>query len=176
MTNERAAMRARIVDIAVALADTAWGRLAGPKAFRWHDALGHRPDVLAQWLLMRRAQPDRVEATAADLYAFAVVSMRGARPWDEIPAPLRVAVEVFRASFLTLVREYETSPAGSPFPPPPLPDPLPDAAPVRPVPVHPVPVRPAPVHPVKARPSPDVIAFEARWSDDGRPKKRTPRS
>ncbi len=91
-------------------ADGAWGAL-GPSGFSWLDALGPRPlrgkptrigtGMLAQFVA---ANP---HATAEQLYAFTVAGDDGAAAWADIPRELRVAIEVFRATFAVLYQMHE---------------------------------------------------------------------
>ncbi len=90
---------------AIAAADAAagliWERCDGPSAFGWRHALAFGAPTLAQFLLIRR------EASAEQLYGFAVAGETAPAAWRDLPPPLRVAIEVFRATFLVLLREVE---------------------------------------------------------------------
>lgn len=89
LTLERAILYARNA------ADTVWSRI-GPTGFNWLDTLGCHATVLAQFVA---ARPD---APASALYHFAVMDQRDAAQWVHLPPELRVAIEIFRATFLIL--------------------------------------------------------------------------
>lgn len=84
-----------------AAANVVWSRCGAPGAFRWRDALPASETTLAQFLALRR------EATAEQLYTFAVAGETAPPAWREIPVALRVALEVFRGTFLVLLAEIE---------------------------------------------------------------------
>ena len=81
------------------LAGIAWRMQDGPTAFRWRDALKMPASALAQFVA---ANP---HASAEALYLFAVSDQPVAASWADLPPPLRVAIEIFRASFLAMARE-----------------------------------------------------------------------
>lgn len=65
----------------------------------WTMALGNLPgEVLARFVSQNR------DAPAEALYRFAVARDIGARPWSMAPQNLRVACEIFRATYLVLLR------------------------------------------------------------------------
>lgn len=88
---------------AIAAADRAAGAAFNGAPFKWTAGLGAGVyvGVLARFV---REHPD---ATAAELYRFATAGEFAARPWDSAPLQLRVALEVFRATYLALLRLIE---------------------------------------------------------------------
>jgi len=96
------------INAADLVARAVWTACGAPTTFGWRDGLGKvRFDVLAQFVA------SRPEANAQALYQFAVADEAGAKPWGEIPAALRCAVEVFRGTFLALYREIEAAKSAS---------------------------------------------------------------
>lgn len=87
-------------------AATAAQYAVGAKGRNWCDVLKARPEVLAAFVA---AHP---EAPAEALY----LASQPKRPWAEAGAPLRVAVETFRATYLALVTLLEAAPE-PPVPP-----------------------------------------------------------
>lgn len=93
---------------AIAAADRAaavvWAAAGGPEAFGWRDALGGiGADVLAQ-----RVTLGGDDLTAERLYGFVmrVSGEPGAKGWRDVRPAVRVSLEVFRATFLALDREW----------------------------------------------------------------------
>ena len=84
-------------------ARTVWKYAEGPTAFAWRDAFRMSGMVLAQFVAARP------EATAADLYRFAVADEAAPAAWEDLPPSLRVAFEVFRGTFAALYREMEAA-------------------------------------------------------------------
>lgn len=102
-------------------ADAVWGTV-GPRAFTWQSCLtanrfqaklarrgGVPADIgcssLAQFLSKHR------DATAEDLFRFAIADEIDPMSWNRAPPSLRAAVEVFRATFLVLLRLHEADEA-----------------------------------------------------------------
>lgn len=93
----------RCVVCARRAADAVWDTI-GPGAFGWIECLGdkrHTPQhrALAHYITKFP------NATAEAVYVFAVAGDRGAARWSEIPAELRVVIEIFRATFTVLHSE-----------------------------------------------------------------------
>ncbi len=93
----------RCVVCARRAADAVWDTI-GPGGFGWIECLGdirHTPQhrALAHYIT---GFPN---ATAEAVYVFAVAGDRGAARWSEIPAELRVVIEIFRATFTVLHSE-----------------------------------------------------------------------
>ncbi|MGE0698285.1 MAG: hypothetical protein AB7O57_04245 [Hyphomicrobiaceae bacterium] len=83
------------------VANVAWMEGKAPLAFLWSDALHVKPHLLAQYASMHRDMP------AEGLYRFAVRDHVAAVEWSRCPPQLRVALEIFRASYLALLAEIE---------------------------------------------------------------------
>lgn len=71
-----------------------------PKGKNWAEALKMKPETLAAFVAANPTAP------AEALY----LSTKPKKPWDEAGAPLRVALETFRATFLALVTLIEADP------------------------------------------------------------------
>jgi hypothetical protein len=74
------------------------------KGRNWCDALKAKPEALAGFVVANPTAP------AEALY----LSTKPKKPWGEAGAPLRVALETFRATFLALVVLLEAEVAVSP--------------------------------------------------------------
>lgn len=71
-----------------------------PKGKNWGEALKAKPDVLAAFVTANPSAP------AEALY----LSTKPKKPWSEAGAPLRVALETFRATFLALLTLLDAEP------------------------------------------------------------------
>lgn len=161
---------AEIIDAADLVAKAIWVASHGPTSFGWRDALGRmRADALAQFVV---AQPT---AAADALYRFATADEPGAARWRDIPPQLRVATEVFRATFLALYREMQaaTCAAASGTPPAAKRVTVLDAS-ATPLRLRRVPqVVPRNVRQAGGDFEAEVAAIEGGWrDDDGRPRRK----
>lgn len=152
--------RDQAIAAAARCAAVAWGTAGGPEAFAWHDGLGYRPSILAQYVSANR------RASAMDLYRFCVSGQPAAARWHALPPAQRAALEVFRATLIVLLFEIETETAraaareavASRMQAPPVP-------------------KPAATPPPKVADMDEAVAMLERvWtSDNGRPKPRRKR-
>ena len=87
--------------MADANAQRVWTFAGGPGAFGWRDCFpGVAADVLAQYVAR---YPER-DARALYQWGLSIAGDKGVA-WEQLPAALRCAVEVFRASFAVLHAE-----------------------------------------------------------------------
>lgn len=152
MTRDAAVAAARRV------ANVAWLEARAPAAFLWSDAVAVKPHLLAQYASMHRDMP------AEGLYRFAVRDQIKAAGWQGCAPALRVALEVFRATYLALLAEIERADEArgsrSALHAVPTPEATRQRGPV--------------LVPASAEMDATVASIERAWAgDDGRPRKRS---
>lgn len=91
--------------IAERSADVAWRVLKAPKPFTWVEALDPPGGLvdLCRWV------EANTECTAPELYYHAMRDEPRPVPWLGLPRELRVAVEIFRATYRVLLAEVQLS-------------------------------------------------------------------
>lgn len=106
--------REKAIEAASKAAAAAFKTFDGPKQFTWLDCLNDNERIgarsLAQFV---SANPD---APAESLYLFAMAGEPNVKPWGEIAPAVRVACEVFRASYKAVMVLVAAAEAAQPKP------------------------------------------------------------